>query len=152
MLIASLTHGETEPPGATVLETSKSTVIYRLENFKNEIIIPIIFIDFLKAARGIEGMMSMGIMTQEVAHIVQRKLTEVGATPMKQTLESAQPGRYSKEEFISKMAGLSFSRKDSEILLQHIPKDLGLDEALKWSLEHYPRIVLRNDGADNSVM
>ncbi|MBA7682478.1 hypothetical protein ES703_90828 [subsurface metagenome] len=143
LLIASLAEGETEPPGVTILEASKSAVIYRIRNFKKEVIIPAIFIDFLKAAGGIGGIVSMGIMTEEVADIVQSKLTEVGTAPMKQTSEGRQPNSYSNEEFISKMAELSYSKKDSEILLQHIPRDLGLDEALKWSLEHYREIIVQ---------
>ena len=149
LLIASLSRGETEPPGVTILEASQSAITYRIKNFEKEVIIPAIFIDFLKAAGGIEGM--MGIMTQEVADIVQRKLTEVGATPVKQTSESTQPGSYSNEEFISRMAELSYSKKDSEILLQHIPRDLGLDEALKWSSEHYRETIVESHCAGSNL-
>ncbi len=82
-------------------------------------------------------------MTQEVAKIVRRKLAEVGTASMKETSEGAQPPSYSNEKFISKMVELSYSKKDSEILLQHIPRDSGLDEALKWSLEHYREIIVQ---------
>lgn len=150
LLIAGLTGGETEPPGVAILEASQSTVIYRIKNFKKEVIIPAIFSDFLKTAGGIGGMVSMGIVTQEVGSIVQRKLTEVEAAPMKQTSESARTGSYSYEEFISKMARLSYSKKDSEILLQHIPRGLSLDEALKWSLEHYREVIAGNHSTGNS--
>jgi len=81
---------------------------------------------------------------------VQRKLPDVGATPMKQTLESTRTGGYSDEEFVSKMARLSYSKKDSEILLQHIPRGLSLDEALKWSLEHYREVIAGNHSTGNS--
>jgi hypothetical protein len=150
LLIASLTSGEIESPGVTILEVSKSAVIYRINNFKKEIIIPAIFSAFLKAAGGIDGMVSMGIMTHTVANIVQRKLTEVEAAPMEQTSESTRTSGYSDEEFVSEMARLSYSRKDSEILLQHIPGGLSLDEALKWSLEHYREVIVENHSAGNS--
>ncbi len=150
LLIAGLTGGETEPPGVAILEASQSMTIYRIKNFKKEVIIPTIFSDFLKTAGGIDGMVTMGIVTQEVASIVRRKLAEVGIAPMKQTSESTQPSNYSKEDFISKMAALSYPRKDSEILLQHVPKDSGLDEALKWSLEHYREVIAGNRSTGNS--
>jgi hypothetical protein len=149
-LLTSLIRGETEPPGVTILEASQSTVIYRIKDFTKEVIIPAIFADFLKTAGTIDGMVSVGIVTQEVGSIVQRKLTEVEAAPMKQTSESTRTGSYSDEEFISKMARLSYSRKDSEILLQHIPRGLSLDEALKWSLEHYRAVIAGNHSAGNS--
>jgi hypothetical protein len=140
-LIKSLDDSVGEPNGITIIEASENAVTYRIKNFEKDVIIPGIFIDFLKAVGGIEGMVNRGIMTQEVASIVRRKLTEVGTVPVKQTPESTQPSNYSKEDFISKMAALSYPRKDSEILLQHVPKYLGLDEALKWSLEHYREIM-----------
>lgn len=144
LLVISLTDDEIEPPGVTILEASENAVIYRIRNFEKEVIIPAIFIDFLKAVGGIEGMVSMGIMTQEVADIVQQKLTEVGTAPMKEASENRQPGSYSNEEYISKMASLYYPRKDSEILLQSIPRDLSLDEAVKWSLKHYGEIIPQN--------
>lgn len=150
LIIAGLTSGEIEPPSVTILEVSKIAVIYRIKNFKKEVIIPAIFREFLKTAGGIDGMVSMGIVTQEVGSIVQRKLPDVGATPMKQTLESTRTGGYSDEEFVSKMARLSYSKKDSEILLQHIPRGLSLDEALKWSLEHYREVIAGNHSTGNS--
>jgi hypothetical protein len=150
LLIASLTSGEIELPGVAILEASQSTVIYRIKNFKKEVIIPAIFREFLKTAGGIDGMVSMGIATQEVGSIVQRKLTEVEAAPVKQTSESTRTGGYSDEEFVSKMARLSYSKKDSEILLQHTPRGLSLDEALKWSLEHYREVIAGNHSTGNS--
>ena len=150
-LVTGLIRGEIEPPGVTIIEASQSTVIYKVENSEKEVIIPAIFSEFLKTAGGIDGMVTMGIITHEVADIVQRKLTEVRAVLMKQTSQSTQPGSYSNEEFISKMAELSYSGKDSEILLQHIPRDLGLDEALKWSLEHYREIIVGNHSVGNSL-
>ncbi len=89
-------------------------------------------------------MASIGVMSQKVVDIVQGEVTEVGAAPRKQISESVQLTAWSNEDFHSKMAELYYSRKVSDVLLQHIPKGLSLDEAVKWSLEHYSKIIAEN--------
>ncbi len=147
-LIASLSDADVEPSSVTILEASESAVTYRIKGFEKAVIVPAIFTDFLKAVGGLAGMASIGVMSQKVADIVLREVTEVGTVPRKQISESVQLTAWSNEDFHSKMAELYYSRKVSDVLLQHIPKSLSLDEAVKWSLEHYSKIIAENGSSE----
>jgi hypothetical protein len=79
LLIASLTSGEIEPPGATILEVSKSAVIYRIRNFEKEVIIPAIFVDFLKARNpAVSQMRSSSLKWLSYAFRLRLLATQIG--------------------------------------------------------------------------
>ena len=79
VLISGLTSGDTEPPGTTVIKASEVDMVYRVEGYEGEVVIPASFASYLKAMGGIDGMVRTGIIKEETAGIIRRRLSEMEA-------------------------------------------------------------------------
>jgi len=74
VLIAGLMRGELEPDGTTILEASERNITYSIKGFADEIVIPEPFAGYLRQIGKIDQMVSMGILDQRVASIVEKTL------------------------------------------------------------------------------
>jgi len=143
VLIKGLMNGELQPAGTTILAASENGRTYRIKNFKEEVTIPRSFESYLKEIGNIDQMVSMGIMTQEVADIMQANLTEAGAAPTKQATA------FTDEDLISSLTSLGYARKASEELCSRVPRNLSLDEAIKFALNNQREIIGKNQSEES---
>jgi hypothetical protein len=77
ILLKGLLKGEIRPEGTTISVASDEGVTYRIPKLEGEITIPNAFADYLRMIGTIDQMISMNILTKEVASIVKSELIEL---------------------------------------------------------------------------
>jgi len=135
-LIKGLMNGELQPAGTTILAASENGRTYRIKNFKEEVTIPRSFENYLKKIGNIEQMVSIGIVDQEVAIVIKENLGPSATERRTGAFQNGQVAGFTDEELISSLTSLGLARKASEELCGRVPRNLSLDEAIKFALQN----------------
>jgi len=77
VLLKGLLAGETKPEGATITAASENVTTYRVQGFEEEVDVPDKFAKYLKTIGSIDGMVSVGIITEKIAAIVIAELARI---------------------------------------------------------------------------
>jgi len=141
VLLEGLMNGELQPAGTTILRAWADGRTYRIMNFKEEVTILKNFENYLKKIGNIEQMVSIGIMDQEVANIIQKNLSQSATEGRTRLFQNGQAAGFTDEELISSLTSLGFARKTAEELSSGVPRDLSLDEAIRFALQNHSEIV-----------
>ena len=149
VLIRALMEGNPEPPGVTILEASEAKTTYRINNFKENITIPISFASYLKEIGGIDEMAIMGILSEKVANIINNKLSQLGSEGKVEPLPNEQATGFTDEELISSLTALGIPVKDAENLLELVPRNLTLQEAIELALKKNVEIIAQQHGLES---
>ncbi|MFO7996413.1 MAG: hypothetical protein R6U93_04615 [Dehalococcoidia bacterium] len=78
ILLKGLLNGETRPSGSRITSASADDMTYEVEGFEGEVEIPTEFAKYLQSIGSIEGMASIGIITETIADIVKSELAKIG--------------------------------------------------------------------------
>jgi len=135
-LIKGLMNGELQPAGTTILAASENGKAYRIKNFKEKVTIPRSFENYLKKIGNIEQMVSIGIVDQEVANVIKENLSPSATERRTGAFQNGQVAGFTDEELISSLTSLGLARKASEELCGRVPRNLSLDEAIKFALQN----------------
>jgi len=141
-LIKGLMNGELQPAATTILAASENGRIYRIKNFTEEVTIPRSFENYLKQIGNIEQMVSIGIVDQEVAKVIRENLSQSATERRAGAFQNGQAAVFTDEELISSLTSLGIARKASEELCSRVPRDLSLDEAIKFALQNQRKIIV----------
>ena len=77
ILLKGLLNGETKPEGTTITAASQNVTTYRVQGFEEEVDVPDEFAKYLKSIGSIDGMVSVGIITEKIAAIVTPELAKI---------------------------------------------------------------------------
>jgi len=77
VLLKGLLSGETRPSETVIILASDDDMTYRVEGFEEEVEIPAEFAQYLKSIGSIDGMVSIGIITETIANIVKPELAKI---------------------------------------------------------------------------
>ena len=141
ILILGLMNGELQPAGTTILATSENGRTYRIKNFKEEVTITRSFENYLKKIGSIEQMVSLGIVSQEVANVIKENLGPSSTEQRTRTFQNGQAVGFTDEELISSLTSLGHTRKTSEELCSRVPRNLSLNEAIEFALQKHSEII-----------
>lgn len=150
VLAQGLMNGEEVPAGTTVLEAWNGGTTYKINAFDDGVAIPESFSGYLKAFGGVGGMVSAGLLTEKMATIIKKKLTESKINQKeesavdKNVLGSNGASGFEVEEFISKLTSLGIAKDDAQKLLPLLPAELELSEAVRVAFQKYEEIVIKN--------
>jgi len=143
-LLEGLMHGEIVPQGTKVIEASEVEITYEVKGFDDLVTIPAVFRAWLGEMQGFEGMVTAGVISNQTARIIIEQTPELKSAPIEETAATEQPTGFTKEEFIEKLTGLGYPEAHAELLSKKIPEGLDLDEAVRWALREYQRIIAEN--------
>lgn len=149
VLIQGMMNGDMEPDRTTISEASEIGMTYRVNNFTEEVYIPVVFADYLQEIGTIEYMNTIGILNEQVAKVVESKLNQMRAEQNTEPILSEQAVGFRDEEFISKLTNLSVPKKDAEMLLNLTSRNLTLQEAIKFALGKYKEIVAQSNSMES---
>lgn len=97
VLLKGLLNGEAKPAGTTVSAAWDSAISYKVPKFKEEVLIPDRFASYLREIKGIDQMVTMGIISEKVGGIVKSELFQLKAGEEASPLEDKIKWRDSKK-------------------------------------------------------
>jgi hypothetical protein len=147
VLVAGLINGDTEPAGATISGVSETETTYTIKGFEEEVTIPNGFASYLKEIGGIDQMVSIGILSEKAANVIEKRLTQLEAGEKGGSLQNSQATGFKNEELISSLTSLGVPRRTAEELCSNIPKNLALQEATKLAMQNYNEIIAHRHSA-----
>lgn len=143
-LLTGLMQGEIAPQGTKVIEASEVEITYEVKGFDDWVTIPAVFRAWLGETQGFEGMVTAGVISNQTARIIIEQTPKLKSAPIEETAATEQPTGFTKEQFIEKLTGLGYPEAHAELLAKKIPEGLDLDEAVRWALREYQRIIAEN--------
>ena len=149
VLIKGLMNGELQPAGTTILAASENGRTYRIKNFKEEIMIPRSFENYLKKIGNIEQMVNIGIVGQEVANVIKENLGPSATDQKTGAFQNGQAPGFTDDELISSLTALGIPVKVARKLLEFIPENLTLQEATKLALQKYSEIIAQQHSMES---
>ncbi len=97
ILLNGLLNGETKPDGTTISAASDESVIYKVQEFEEEVDVPDKFAQYLRSTGSIDEMIGVRIVTEKVAGIVKVELTQLKEEHRALSLEKMIKGKDSKK-------------------------------------------------------
>jgi hypothetical protein len=146
VLIKGLMLGDAEPVGTVIIRASEGETEYRVENFKMEVTIPDSFASYMIDIGGIDGMETLGILSEKLTDHVRSKLSELETSNGREMVRDGQARAFTAERLISSLTGLGVPKKYAEMVTGLIPTGLSLEEAIKLAMQKYTEIL---DGKNN---
>ena len=147
VLVAGLINGDTEPAGATISRISETETTYTIKGFEEEVTIPNGFASYLEKTGGIDQMVSIGILSEKAANVIEKRLAQLEAGEKGGSLQNSQATGFKDEELISSLTSLGVPRRTAEELCSNIPKNLALQEATKLAMQNYNEIIAQQHSA-----
>jgi len=147
-LLLGLLQGELVPKGCKVIKASEAEVIYEIKGFAEWVTVPASFHACLGESRGFEGLAAAGVFSNQTFKIIIEQARGLNVTSIQETTATEQPHDCTEDEFINRLTGLGYPKAHAEILYQKKPEGLGLDEAVRWALREYRKIIPENTGTD----
>lgn len=135
VLFQGLMKGKMQPAGTQVVLISDHERKYQVKGFKEEVTVPKVFANYLKKIGSIDQMVKLGIINQETANIIRINLNPSAAEQGTGSLQDEQETGFKDEELVARLISLGIPRKTAEGLLNAIPKDMTLHEAIKYALQ-----------------
>jgi len=150
VLAQGLMNGEEVPAGTTVVEAWNGGTTYKINAFDDDVAIPESFSGYLKTLGGVDGMVSAGILTEKMATIIKKKLTESKTNYKEESAADKDvPGSnatsgFEAEELVSKLTSLGIAKDEAQKLLPLVPTELELSEAVRVAFQRYKETVTKN--------
>lgn len=146
VLIRGLMLGDAEPVGTVIIRASEGETEYRVKNFKMEVTIPDSFASYMIDIGGIDGMETLGILSEKLTDHVRSKLSELETSNGREMVRDGQARAFTTERLISSLTGLGVPKKYAEMVTGLIPTGLSLEETIKLAMQKYTEIL---DGKNN---
>lgn len=137
VLLRGLLSGEIKPAGTTITAASDGLITYKIPKFKEEVTIPNSFAEYVKKIGTIDGMLSMGIITEKVAGIIKSELGQLQSGQEPSSLEDEAKRQGSKKAMAVKLFNEGRRPGDPKVKGLGIKPNTAYRYYQDWKKAHY---------------